>query len=104
MFIKSLLASKNFSPSEAAKEAGYKYPAQAGNSLMKNEVIRASIGKELRERKERLEWERVYKVQEIKLTNFVNRLTLPQNITEKILPTGNFRECKIIQPCLFLPR
>jgi len=57
VFIKSLLASKNFSPSEAAKEAGYKYPAQAGNSLMKNEVIRAAIGKELRLRKERLEWE-----------------------------------------------
>lgn len=57
VFIKSLLASKNFSPSDAAKEAGYKYPAQSGNSLMKNEVIRAAIGKELRLRKERLEWE-----------------------------------------------
>jgi phage terminase small subunit len=56
IFVKALLASDNFSPTEAAKQAGYKYPSQSGAQLMGHDVIRAAIGKELRLRKERLQW------------------------------------------------
>lgn len=57
IFVKALLASKDFSLSDAAREAGYKYPGQSGRQLIRQAVIQATIGKELRLRKERLQWE-----------------------------------------------
>lgn len=57
IFIKALLASNRFSPKEAATEAGYSKPELAGYKLLHHPVVRAAIGKELRLRKERLEWQ-----------------------------------------------
>jgi hypothetical protein len=48
-----MMGSKTMAPSEAAEGAGYKNPSVAANKLMKNEVIRAALGREILEREKR---------------------------------------------------
>jgi len=48
-FVMELLASENFCMTEAARNAGYKHPAQAANKLLKNKNIKAALGKAQRE-------------------------------------------------------
>ena len=98
VFVKALLASDNFSPTEAAREAGYKYPSQGGAALMKHEVIRAAIGKELRERKERLQWasdevlEKLRSVVELDITDlYDNDGNLSMEEIKKLPP--HLRQC-----------
>lgn len=57
LFVKHLVASKDFSPTKAAQEAGYKYPSQMGRSLLQQDTIRVAVGKALHDRIERLEWQ-----------------------------------------------
>jgi len=53
MFVLELLADDNYSPTEAARRAGYKNPPQAANKLLKNKAVAAILGKAKREREER---------------------------------------------------
>lgn len=48
-----MIASERFRPTEAARKAGYKHPAQAAQKLMKNPRVKAFLGKVKREREER---------------------------------------------------
>ena len=52
-FVLALLSDKSFNGSAAAKTAGYKFPSVASNKLMRNPVIKAILGKAMREREER---------------------------------------------------
>jgi hypothetical protein len=54
-FVEYLLASENFNITEAARKAGYKSPASNANRLIRNPVIKALIGKQIRLRMERNE-------------------------------------------------
>lgn len=53
MFCLEMMASRMMNSTEAAKEAGYKNPAQAANKLMKDPRVQAILGKELKRRIER---------------------------------------------------
>lgn len=55
VFVAELLADDLFSPTEAARRAGYKNPPQAANKLLKNPTVAAALGKSLRQRLERCE-------------------------------------------------
>ncbi len=56
MFIKLLLADPKFDLCNAARLSGYANPAVAGNRLLKNKIISATVGKAIRDRSERLEF------------------------------------------------
>ena len=56
IFVDELLASDNFSIVDAAKKAGYKNPSGSGIQLLKNKVVKALIGKALRDRQVRTQW------------------------------------------------
>lgn len=49
-FVQELLKDEKFRPTEAARKAGYKFPAQSANKLMNDPVVAAHIGKELYQR------------------------------------------------------
>lgn len=55
IFIKELLATRDFNASEAARKAGYKHPTTSANKLLNNKAIAAAIGKEIYERASKLE-------------------------------------------------
>ncbi|HET6329112.1 MAG TPA: terminase small subunit [Planctomycetaceae bacterium] len=52
-FCLEMIASERFQPTEAARKAGYKHPAQAAQKLMKHPRVKAFLGKVKREREER---------------------------------------------------
>lgn len=52
-FCEEMAASVDFSPSEAARKAGYKDPYQSGHWLMRKPEIQAYLGKVLKERMKR---------------------------------------------------
>lgn len=53
-FCMEMAADPQFSPTEAARKAGYAHPSQAAGKLMKQPRVKAYLGKVLRERRERL--------------------------------------------------
>ena len=55
VFVMELLADEKFDATAAARKAGYKWPAQQAHSLLRHRVVRAILGKALRERAERCE-------------------------------------------------
>ena len=54
-FVLALLADRSFNATAAAKVAAYKHPSVAANKLMKNPVVKAILGRAMREREERLQ-------------------------------------------------
>lgn len=54
-FVKFLLADPAFDLTEAARLSGYQSPGAAGKRLVKNRIIAAMVGNEIRKRNERLE-------------------------------------------------
>lgn len=56
MFVKEVLASENFNYTEAARNAGYKNAATSAQSLVKNPIVMAAIGKGLQQRLDRVEF------------------------------------------------
>lgn len=55
VFIKELLASRDFNASEAARKAGYKYPGTSATKLLNNKLVAAALGKAIYERSTKLE-------------------------------------------------
>lgn len=47
LFVKELTANRALSPSQAAKNAGYKKPYQAAAQLLKNPIVKKALGKDL---------------------------------------------------------
>lgn len=54
LFVQAMLADVSANATNAARVAGYKCPAQAGNKLLKNRVVAAALGKQRRLREERV--------------------------------------------------
>lgn len=79
LFIKELLATKDFNITEAAKRAGYAHPSQAGTKLMANKAVANAIGKAVGDRAAKLEVTSERVVEELARIAFVN----PANMFSK---------------------
>jgi len=55
VFVNELIASDFFNPTQAARKAGYKRPAQAANRLLKRKRVQRALGNALKKRLERCE-------------------------------------------------
>lgn len=72
IFIKELLASKDFNASEAARKAGYKHPGTVATKLLNNKLVAAAIGKAIYERSAKLDITAERVLQELARIAFVN--------------------------------
>jgi len=54
-FVLELLASTTFSPVEAARKAGYKYPSPSAGKLMKNKFVQKALSRAIKEREKKCE-------------------------------------------------
>ena len=75
-FVMELIANDFFNVTEAAKAAGYKNPAQAGNKLMRNKAVMRALGKAIRERNERCEVKADQVIEYLHRALFFNPLTI----------------------------
>ncbi len=79
LFVEALLADPKFNATAAAKAAGYGAPGQAANKLMKDPVVTAIIGKEIRMRAEKFEVKAEHVLRELAAIGGAN----PQNLVDE---------------------
>jgi phage terminase small subunit len=88
-FLLSLMGSLLFSPTDAAREAGYKNPSQAAYRLLQKPAIQAILGKMLRQRREMMEHTNEEVLRELDYIAFRDPIALCQ---DGILITDDLRK------------
>lgn len=76
MFVEQLLADPGFNVTQAARQAGYKFPNTTSQKLIKHKAISAALGKAIYERSKRIGLKADDVLERLKTVLFFNPLTM----------------------------